>query len=214
MILNLLLRRIRPPLIAIVANGWAQTGQILLRLLVLVEGSEVWGAARGNGVLVKVGNGGEIFKLLDLVLNSVCTHPLVKGAEFFLIWSIATSSLSLKITFTRNRKSLRTFHRHEWFLMLEFKRPSFEAVHRRDAFLASGIITCISLLRHGPHRKLNKLYCGLITIRDRANRLVSIQKRIDLLTIGQRRFPRWFNGFLLSAAQSHYRVTCLQNKRN
>ena len=82
----LLLLKICPPLVAIVANGRTQTCQILVRL-VLVQGLEVLRAPSRYGVqvLVKVGNGGEIFEFLDLVLNRVCAHPLVKSTEILLV---------------------------------------------------------------------------------------------------------------------------------
>jgi hypothetical protein len=80
MILSMLL--VCPPLVAIVANGRAQTCQVPLRGI-LVQGLEVLRAPWRYGVqvLVKVGNGGQILEFLDLVLNRVCAHPLVKGTE-------------------------------------------------------------------------------------------------------------------------------------
>lgn len=55
--------------------------------LILVQGLEVLRAPSRYGVqvLVKVGNGGEIFEFLDLVLNRVCAHPLVKSTEILLV---------------------------------------------------------------------------------------------------------------------------------
>lgn len=215
--LIVLLLRILIPCVTIIANCGAKTSQFLLGLI-LVEGTEILWATRGYiisvQVLVKIWHRGEIFEFLNLVLNCICTHPLIKSISFLLIWSIATPSLGLKIVLARNRKSLGTFHGHERLLVFESERSRFEAIYGHYAFLTSIVITGISLFRLRPHRNLHKLNDRFLEIGNLTNRFISIHELADLLLLRHRWFPWWLDRFLLSAAQSHDRVTRLKMELN